>query len=444
MLKIFYQKLFEERDSSGIILWRILLGFLLVAEAWGAILTSWMTEKFVEPSFRFTFIGFEFLSMLSGPKMYAYNIVMGFFGLFFMLGWKYRFSAIAYFIMWAGIYFGQKSSYNNHYYLLLLLVGIMIFIPANTYASLDVRKNPALKKLSIPYWTYFVLQMQFAIVYFSAVLAKLHPDWLQAMPLKLWLSYKSDYWLIGPILQQEWMLWLMAYGGIFYDATIIPLLLFRKTRYLALGLTLVFHLSNSAIFQIGIFPFMAISAIVLYWDPTEIKRMFFRKKEKFTPLQMPREITFSRKVLLLCIGFYLCGQIYLPLRHHFYEGNVNWTEEGHRLSWHMMTRSKSGSGYFIVENFRNGKKQRVNTREHLKPHQERAMFKRPDMIWQFSQYLKDYYNEKGMDSIGIYAHTRISLNGRPAQAIVDPNFNLSEVEKWERFKHKEWITELKD
>lgn len=444
MLDKLNQYLFKEVDNSGIILWRILLGFLLLAEAWGCILTGWLKETFVDPSYRFTFIGFEFLQILSGPIMYLYAFIMGLFGLMFMLGWKYRFAAIAYFIMWAGLYFGQKSNYNNHYYLLLLLLGIMIVIPANSYTSIDAKKNPNLKKVSVPNWAYFILKAQFAIVYFYAVVAKLYPDWLQALPLKIWLKGKADYWLIGPFLQQDWLPWFMSYAGIFYDATIIPFLLFKKTRYIALGLSLIFHLSNSAIFQIGVFPFMAISAIVIFWDPNDIRKLFFKKKPPFEATTNAYRNSFAKNSFVLIIGLYLIGQIYLPLRHYLYPGNVHWTEEGHRLSWHMMTRSKTGYGNIEIKDLRTGKSERIDVRNYLGKHQQYSFYKRPDMIWQFTQYLKSEYEKDGKDSIAIYVSTKISLNGRPKQPIVNPNFDFTTYPKWERFKHKEWITELED
>lgn len=444
MFAKFHKFLFKEVNNSGIILWRILFGILLFAEAWGCILTGWLKENFVEPSFRFTFIGFEFLQVLSGEWMYAYAFLMGIFGLMFMLGWKYRFAAFAYFIMWAGMYFGQKSSYNNHYYLILLLLGIMLFIPANAAVSIDSKRKPKLLKTGIPNWTYFILKCQFAIVYVSAVLAKLHLDWLQARPLKIWLAAKSDYFLIGPILKQEATAYIFAYGGIFYDAAIIPLLLFKRTRIIALVLSLVFHLSNSAIFQIGVFPFMAISAIVLFWDAEELQKIFFKRKAEFLPQKAVPSINAKQKVFLGIMLCYLAWQIYLPLRHHFYEGNVNWTEEGHRLAWHMMTRNKSGSGSIEIVDLRTNRKTRVNAGKYLKPHQNYSFYRYPDLVWQFTQFLKAEYAKEGMDSISIYVKTNVSLNGRPRQNLIDPNFDFATYPKWERFKHKKWLVELEE
>lgn len=438
------RKLLQPVDNTGLVLWRVMLGFLLTAEAWGAILTGWLTETFVEPQFRFTFIGFEFLQALSGEWMYLYNVIMGVFGLMIMLGWHYKIGVIGYFFMWAGIYFGQKSHYNNHYYLLLLLVGLMIFVPANAYASFDAKRKPEIKNLQAPFWTYFIFMFQFGVVYFYATLAKLYPDWLQAKPVSLWLSAKSDYWLIGPLLEKEWVHWLFSYGGIFYDATIIPFLIFKKTRKLALVLSVVFHLTNSAVFHIGIFPFLAVSAILIFWNPEQLRKVFFKSKPEFIPLvRTPKPSAFEKTTALFFI-IYFAIQVYLPLRHWLYEGNVHWTEEGHRLSWQMMTRSKWGSGYFVVKDLKTGRRYSEQPGDRLLPHQARSMPKRPDMIWQYAKYLEKIYNEKGYDSIAVYSRTRISLNGRPQQPLIDPDFDLTQVKKWPRCESKTWVTRINE
>src|SRR5690606_7797823 len=124
---------------------RVVFGLLISIEAFGALLTGWVRVNLVEPPFTFNFIGFNFLQNLQGPAMYYYFIIMGIFGVFVMLGYKYRFSMFAYAIMWTAVYLMQKSSYNNHYYLMMLLCWIMAFLPANRWFSLDARQNPAIK-----------------------------------------------------------------------------------------------------------------------------------------------------------------------------------------------------------------------------------------------------------------------------------------------------------
>ena len=118
----------ERIDNSPLIVFRIILGLLISLECFGAIITGWVRTNLVEPSFTFNFIGFDWLQPLVGPQMYAYFIIMGALGLCIMLGYRYRFSIIAFSLMWTGAYLLQKTSYNNHYYLLILIAGIMWFL----------------------------------------------------------------------------------------------------------------------------------------------------------------------------------------------------------------------------------------------------------------------------------------------------------------------------
>jgi len=119
--------LFTQIDNSALIIFRVFFGFLIAAESFGAILTGWVKRTLVDPQFTFHFIGFDFLQPLPGNGMYYYFALMGVFGIFVMIGYKYRWSMIAYTILWAGVYYMQKSSYNNHYY--YILIGWIILLP---------------------------------------------------------------------------------------------------------------------------------------------------------------------------------------------------------------------------------------------------------------------------------------------------------------------------
>src|SRR5690606_4698542 len=144
--------LFKHIDNSSLIVFRIIFGLLCFLESVGAIFTGWIKRTLIDPEFTFSFIGFEWLQPLPGNWMYLYYAIMGLFGLFIMVGYKYRWSILTFTLMWTATYLMQKSSYNNHYYLLCLLSAIMIFQPANRYASLDVKLNPKIKQISMPNW----------------------------------------------------------------------------------------------------------------------------------------------------------------------------------------------------------------------------------------------------------------------------------------------------
>src|SRR5690554_7623006 len=141
--------------------------------------------------------------------MYIHFVIMGIFGVFVMIGYKYRFSMIAYAILWSCVYFMQKSSYNNHYYLMMLLCWIMAFLPAHRWFSVDAKINPEVKSPSMPRWVSLALILQVWIVYTYASVAKLYPGWLDATATSIFMAGKKDYWLIGDFLQLNWVHWCM-------------------------------------------------------------------------------------------------------------------------------------------------------------------------------------------------------------------------------------------
>ena len=185
-------QLYKPIDNAPLIIFRIFFGLLLALESFGAIATGWVKRVFIEPEFTFSHIGLEWLQPLPGNGMYFYYIIMGFLGLMVMLGYKYRWSLLAFTILWSGVYFMQKSNYNNHYYLLILISIIMLVLPANKYASLDAKINPEIKSLTMPQWCSWVMIGQVAIMYFFAALAKFYPGWLDGSFPKL-LFYNHPY-----------------------------------------------------------------------------------------------------------------------------------------------------------------------------------------------------------------------------------------------------------
>jgi len=426
---------FKHIDNSGLIIFRIVFGLLCALEAFGAIFTGWIRRTLIEPEFTFSFIGFEWLQALPGNWMYVYYIVMGICGLMIMVGYKYRLSMLLFALMWTATYLMQKSSYNNHYYLLLLLSFIMVFLPANRYASIDVKLNTNLKQLSMPRWCKWVFVVQLFILYTYASVAKFYPDWLDTSVVALLMRGKADYPLIGELLQHQTVHYMIAYGGILFDGLIIPLLLFKETRKYAFFASIFFHLFNSIVFQIGIFPYMSLAFSLFFFEPKTIRDLFLKKK----PFYNANEVILpnNRTLLISVFSIYFLIQIALPLRQYFFEDNVLWTEEGHRLSWRMMLRSRSGStNYSVIDQVTNNTIL-IKLDDYLTKKQQRGASTKPDVIWQFAQHLKQDFAKKGK-SVKVYVRSYVSINGKPSKLLIDPKVDLAN-EEWHHFKHHDWI-----
>ncbi|WP_295840507.1 HTTM domain-containing protein [uncultured Apibacter sp.] len=434
-MKISKGKLFQEIDNSPLIIFRMLFGFLLFVESWGAILTGWVKTNLISPKVFFSFIGFEWLHPLPGYGMYFYFICMGVLGLLVMIGYRYRLSLLCFTILWTAQYLMQKTAYNNHYYFLTLICFLMLFLPANAYYSIDVKRNKNIKSLSMPQWCSFVLILQVSILYIYASIAKLYPDWLDGTFTRLLYSHKTDFPFIGKFFTEKWFYISIAYLGILFDGLIVPMMLWKKTRTLALIASLIFHLSNSFILKVGIFPYFALSFIVFFYPPDTIRRIFFKKRPALS--LKTYNYTNKNQTYILLVIIYFIIQLLLPIRHYFIKGDVFWTEEGHRLSWRMMLRQRNGSTYFTIIDKKTKEILTFNMHDLFTEKQIHRIDCYPDFIWQAAQYIKQDFKQKNKE-IEIYANTKISVNAHPFKQFIDPKIDLASV-SWDYFKHSNWI-----
>ena len=430
-----HKLLFKHIDNSALIVFRIIFGFLIFMESVGAIFTGWIRRTLIEPQQTFSFIGFEWLQPLPGNGMYIWYGVMGLCGLFVMVGYKYRWSMLAFTVLWTGTYLMQKSSYNNHYYLLMLLSAIMIFQPAQNYLSVDARLHPKIKQISMPRWCALVFILQMLIVYTYGAVAKIYPDWLDGTVAEVLMKGKKDLWLVGEILQQKWTHYTIAYVGILFDGLIIPLLLWKRTRKIAFFASIFFHLFNSFVFQIGIFPYLSL-AFTLFFFPTQTIHKLFLKRKPFYDQDEVIVPKYHKPFVAIFIIYFIV-QIGLPVRHWFFKDDVLWTEEGHRLSWRMMLRAKSGRTTFKVVDAKTNLEIPIAIENYLSDKQQRTVSTKPDVIWQFAQRLKKMFANKGID-VKVYANTYIRVNSGELKQLIDPDVDLGSV-KWHPLKHSEWL-----
>lgn len=427
--------LFKHIDNSSLIAFRILFGILITLESFGAILTGWVNNVLITPKFTFTFIGFEWLQP-PNEWMYVYYILMGVFGVFVTIGFRYRISMFAFAVLWTGTYVMQKSAYNNHYYLMVLLSFVMVFLPAHKRYAIDAKRNPQIVKNSMPQWCSLIFIAQMAVFYTYASIAKWYPDWLDTTVVEILLQRKKDYAVIGPLMTQKWFHYFIAYSGIIFDLLIVPLMLWKPTRKYAFVSAIIFHLFNSIVFQIGVFPFMSLALCVFFFEPQTIKNIFFKSKELYvgSEISLPKKANLIKGVLII----FVVWQILMPLRHWVIKDDVLWTEEGHRMAWRMMLRSKTGIAQYTVVDKRNGKETKIKLEDYLTRKQIAHASSKPDFIWQFAQYLKKEFEKEKSTTVSVFVDCKIRVNGRPFQPLINPSVDLAS-EKWNAFKHHDWI-----
>jgi len=435
-------------DNGSLVAFRVVFGLLIFLESAGSIATGWVTNVYVAPDYTFPHIGFGWLRPLPGDWMYAYYATMALPGALVMVGAYYRAAMGVFTVMWTLIYLGQTTSYNNHYYLLVLLCVLMWMVPANRDLSWDVESGRVQRSTLCPRWCVLVFVALITIVYSYAALAKVSADWLAARPMEIWMRAKAGYPVLGPLYVQPWFKWVLVYGGVLFDGLVVPLLLWRRTRWIGVGLSVFFHLFNSYTFRIGIFPYMGIAFCFFFFPGEEMRAGLKRTRigrflGEYVPpsAAVPEGPRFdgARAVFLTV---FLIVQALLPLRHFFYPGDSNWTEEGHRMAWRMMLRSKSGTVVMRVVDLENGETWRVHPRDMLSPKQARRVATRPDMLWRFSRYVRERYEREGRQ-VAVYADTRVSLNGRRSQPLVDSSVDLSRA-PWNWLWPHPWLVPLRE
>lgn len=447
MIERFKQKFIKPIDNSPLIVFRIFFGFLMFCEAVGAMLLGWVQETFVDPEFTFNFIGFDWLQIFVGPQMYIIYILMAIVSIAIVLGYRFRFAAISFVVLWGITYFAQKSHYNNHYYLVWLIGMLLAISPANRFASMDVKQGRVEQEFSCPQWCTWIFMLQVAIVYFYASMAKIYPDWLAGKPIEIWFGYKTfetPFWNdqfaagVKSFFSRHSVHLFFAYAGILFDLLVVPFFLInRYTRLIALITSLGFHLLNSAIFQIGVFPYFALAFVIFFYQPEFIRKLFFRKRKP--PFLQPKiSNSVASRWIFPVLGIYFLIQIILPIRHHFIPDDVLWTEEGHRLSWRMMLRTKTGHTKFYVEDLKTGERKRVAIMDYITRNQLGDVYSKPDMMWQLAQILEQQFMEDGMNDVAIYVDSELSVNGREFEQFTKPDVDLTEVD-WKTFGNQPWL-----
>jgi len=375
--------------------------------------------------------------------MYVFFVVCGVLSLSFMVGLFYRWTSWILFFGFTYWFLLDQTRYLNHFYFTSLLCFLMALIPAHAAKSVDNKINPKTQSNTVPTWCLWVLRAQIGIVYFYGGIAKLNADWLQAEPIRKWLHDRGDYPLIGSFLETEFAAYFYAYGGLLFDLLIVPALLWKRTRALALVACLFFHFSNAMMFKIGIFPPMMMCATLLYCNPDWPRRICLlfkplRKKETNLP---PKKLSeFYKRTLAAILTVYLAIQVFIPFRHFAYPGSVHWTDEGHFFAWHMMLRSKRAKTTFYAFDPASGKRWKLDHRQYLSDMQRDRVGRFPDFTLQMAHFLEKEERKKGYGDIEIYVDTRVSLNGRPYQQIIDPTVDLTQLERG--LMPKEWIIPL--
>ncbi|HXK84814.1 MAG TPA: HTTM domain-containing protein, partial [Phycisphaerae bacterium] len=407
-----------------------------------------------------------------GPGMHLHFAALGLLAVCILFGYRYRAAAALFFLGFTYVFLLEEALYLNHFYLLSLISFLMLMVPAHRAFSVDAWRRPSIRSPVAPAWALFLLRFQVGVPYFFGGIAKLNADWLHGEPMRMWLAKRTDFWLVGHLFTREEAVYFFTYGGLLLDLLIVPALLWQRTRLLAILAMATFHVMNSMLFNIGIFPWFMLGATLIFFPADTWARWGRRwlgiptpsetndsSGETTTTPASPMSACPSTGVwtwpparwgrlwhqqcaITAFVGLWVLVQVLMPFRHFLYPGVVHWTEEGHRFSWHMKLRAKQGRLFMYACDPHSQACWEVDPLRYVTVWQLRKAAEIPDMVLQLAHHVAAELREQGYPDIEIYVDAWVSLNGREPQLLIDPNVNLASKKR--SLRPADWILPLKD
>lgn len=231
-----------------------------------------------------------------------------------------------------------------------------------------------------------------------------------------------------------------------FDTSIVFLLIYKTTRPVATLFAAAFHLMNSRLFNIGMFPWLCLAELPLFFE-NDWPRTLYRKlkcsissgERKTVGKRMScanDEIVTTKRTLkdrftTFLILIYCAVQLFLPFSHFITKGYNNWVQGIYGYSFDMMVQQWNPS-LISVKILDNGN-QKQHFIEPLAFTDSYRWIQYPDMAYQYAQCinenLKADYRENTQSvltstNFSIHFDIWCSLNGRFQQRIYDPTVDL--------------------
>ena len=459
--KLNTDSLLERVSPATLGLFRILSGLIMLVQL--ERLENYIVYTLTFRKFFLTFDFFHWVKILPLAQMEILWIVLQFASVCVLLGVLYRPAIAILTVGWTYILFLDDGHYNNHYYLLSLILFLLLMTDAHKWFSVknvlakqvikSDEKEGLIFKLkghaekwlasthSIPKWQVLIFRLQLVIVYFFGAIAKMNKDWFNGFPMKIWLPGK-EVPFFSDWLYLESTAYFFSYSGFVLDLVIGFMLLWKRTRVIAVLILLFFHLPNHFIWTIGIFPWFMLGANLLFFEPEWPEKVWAwmskapgRFGKLTSELSIPENavsITRPSWRNSLSLGFFfvfLAWQILFPLRGHLVEGNTAWTGIGDNFSWRMMLIDRTSAIKMLVDIPGRGNIGAVDINKYVTNKQFGRLSHSPGSFIRFAKFLEKEMKVGGLtEDPEIKAHIYRSLNGRPYQLLLDSTVNLSAVE----------------
>ena len=413
------------QSSRSLVFFRQAFGLLMAFGALRLYANGWLDELYLDPFFRFPFLewqAFQTPSVWSIKLAFVLSLLSA---IGIGLGRFYKVCLLTFFASFTYLELLDKTNYLNHYYLVSIVTFLLILLPE------PVAGRP------VPRWVYWVLRLQFGLVYFYAGIAKFKTDWLfEAQPLRTWLQYFGDWPIVGTLFVQPQTAYLASWSAALFDVLLPFALIDRRSRPFAFLAALAFHGLTGLMFPLGLFPFLMILGATLFFDPDWPKAVLTRVTScraagdsiGSTRVTSPtHQSTPPNYGIVSAVGLVLLLQIALPLRHHLLTDDVLWTEHGLRFAWHVMVMEKTGTVSFRVTS-PDGRRWVVYPGNELSPRQTKMMATQPDMILYYAKKIGRRLSHQINQPVTVEADSFVALNGCPVRRYIDNSVDLLRVE----------------
>lgn len=339
-----------------------------------------------------------------------YTSIVG--ALLLALGILPRIGALLFLLAFGYLFMIDMSFYNNHYYLWCLLAFLFVVVDTQNSYSIIYLFNKKTKN-AISSFAIQSFKILITIVYLYAAIVKINPDWLHGYPSILWFQARgfTNPKLFGIA---------MSYAGLFYDLSMPFLLWFFPRKIWVIIPYFAFHVANSILFNIGMFPFVMMAAWLLFAISDLKINTIVSEVKLYTKFQTIR---------LCVVALFILFNIVFPLRFLLYEGRTSWHRQGYYFSWRMMLDMyKSKDFLFKVVIPSKNINYLVDLKVLMNERQYANSYKDPYMIWFIAQILKKeaktIYNVYDSD-INVFNFSKIKLNQHPFKLIVNKNIDLA-------------------
>lgn len=435
----------QEVPGVSVSIFRVFFGFILASQSLYWIIIGFIQKNILDPTFLFPFI--KGLKPLNDSLMnFGLNGFLLISSILIMTNKLYRIGLIIYLSSFTYLWLLCQGYFNNHYYLISIICFLLLF--SKTPFSLY-------EKIRIPKVHLYSLKALIVIVYFIAGINKLNTYWLIDIQPMTYILSKAG------LNESSNLIPVFSYLGLFFDLLIGPLLIIKKTRFFAIVSSVLFHLMNFVIFlliggEIGFFPFIMISTLILFIDPNRIEKKFLKRNARLLNRQH-----FNKNVAYI-LSLFLFFQIIIPFRHLFFEGYVDYNGIGQRFSWRLKNMYKEHNPEIInfnllvknipiiMSNFNlsdnpmivaDFEGEKINV--YLTERQKTNLFYYPNIIPVLAKNIEFLIQKKIKKDFIINGECHIGFMGREKQLLFDPNIDLTEVSN-STYKTNTWLKKLKE